>query len=297
MRNISRNIQKQNVTNFVIFRDFSPDTNLETPPSSREELLKYDGDDGSIGITVFVRLRGRKGVYSNSLSCRRYSEDVRCAVDCDGGSFKLEPAGDALIAENLGFIVIGGCGAADEDEEAHPVFVAPGADDRTFRLDPLPVRQCLAIRDAQNPAWARMGPPLRTRLDRDDAVCFAKSYDAAHLKSHPAQTIRHISVLKPAGQQPEDPDWPAFKLAFRAELADGRKVEKEASCAPDNHAYACIADMDRAETYRFYLTRAGANDMMLRDRKGVIARLFGEKLGLDDRLFRLHAAAAADCAR
>lgn len=286
---------KQQVTSFHIFRDFSPDPNLEVPPTSREELVKNDGDNGTVGITAFVRFRNRNGIFSNSLDCRRDNgNSVRCSIECDGGSFKLNPAGVLLIAENNGFVVIGGCGASDEEAEANPVFVTPGVDDKIFRLNPLPVQQCLALRDAQKPAWAKRGSPIRTRFDRDSAVCFSHRYSDTHLARHPSQSVRHLAVLKQPGARPEEPGWPVFKLVFRAELKDGRTLEKEASCSPENYAYTCSVDTG-GDVHNFYLARAGEHDIMLRDRRGILGDLFGAKPGRDDRFFKLHASAAEDC--
>jgi hypothetical protein len=248
---------KQRVTSFHIFRDFSPDPNSEVPPTSRKELIESDGSGVAVNITTFVRFRDRKGVYSNSLNCRRgEGGKVRCGIDCDGGTFNLKTAGKSLIAENNGFVVVGGCGASEDDME-HPEYVSPGVDDKTFRLDPLAVPQCVALRDAQSPAWAKLGPSIRTRLDHAEAVCFTRSYDAGHLASHPAQTVKRAAVIKTEGIRTENSDFPFYKLVFRVELKDGRKFEKETTCAPDNYAYGCTVNMDYDTQRDFYLTRAG----------------------------------------
>ena len=83
-------------------------------------------------------------------------------------------------------MVVGGCGAS-EDEEEQSDNVKPGADDKVFRLDKKPIAECRALEDSRKPAWAALGAPLRERLNRDEAVCFARSYDAAHLAKHPQQ--------------------------------------------------------------------------------------------------------------
>lgn len=286
---------KQRVTSFYLFRDFSPDTSAEAPPLSRDELIAADGSDGNVGVTAYVRFRDRQGLFWNSLSCRRSDDGtVRCGVDCDGGGFKLRAEDQSLLVENEGFVVVGGCGASEDEREREDV-VKPGADDRVFRLDSKPVAACAAVRDAHVPAWAKLGPPLRERLATEQARCFARAYDNAHLARHPQQTVRRIAVLKQEGAKPENPDWPTYELTFQVELKNGRKIEKKTTCAPDSYAYACANDV-RSETQRdFYLTRAGQDHLMLRDRRGALTQLFGVSLGTDDRLFRLQASPASAC--
>ena len=56
---------KQRVTSFHLLRVFTPDTNSEKGPQTRQEMLDAEGGEGGIGLTAYVRLRDRKGVYSN----------------------------------------------------------------------------------------------------------------------------------------------------------------------------------------------------------------------------------------
>jgi hypothetical protein len=283
---------KQRVTSFHILHDFSPDQNTEEEPQSREELIQNDTPDGDIGLTAYVRLRDRKGVYSNYFGCRRGENGVvTCGIDCDGGTFVLRPSGGALLIENQGFVVVGGCGASAEERE-DPVYVRPGADDKTFRVDKQPVAQCTALRDEQKPVWAKLGTPLRQRFAKDGALCLTRSYDAAHLAAHPQQTVKRIAVLRTAGAAGHEP--PQYNLIFRAELKNGRKLEARTNCWPDNYTYACTHDTNLDTVRSFYLTRAG-NDVMLRDRRGNLAALFKDKLGTDDLMFRLAPAPEIAC--
>lgn len=286
---------KQRVTAFHLFRDFTPDPNKETPQEARETLVADDGD-GGIRVTAYVRFRDRPGLFFNGLHCGSSlnGDKVRCGIDCDGGGFFLKGAAKSLLLENQGFVVVGGCGASEEEEENTDV-VKPGADDKVFRLDPLPAAQCRALEDSRKPTWAALGAPLRERLNRDDAVCFSRTYDAAHLKAHPQQTVRRISVLKVKGEKPGADDFPAYKLVFRAELKNGKTVEKETTCAPDQYAYACTRDEAMDTARDFYLTRAGKDHVMLRDRRGVLGKMFDVELGSDDRIFKLQQSPAEAC--
>ena len=150
-----------------------------------------------------------------------------------------------------------------------------------------------ALRDSLKPAYAALGAPLRERFKADD-LCLSRSYDAAHMAAHPKQTVKRIAVLKTRESKLSD-DYPAYKLSFQIELRDGKRIEKKTDCSPDNYAYTCTHDPQLDTQRDFYLTRAGDNEVMLRDKRGVLAKLFDAKLGDDDRLFKLRASPAADC--
>jgi len=285
---------KQRVTNFHIFRDFTPDPNSEMEQETREELIKNDGEHGYVNVTALVRFRDRKGVFSNGLSCRSGDDGkVFCGIDCDGGSFNLRPAGQSLIADNNGFVVVGGCGASEEDQD-HPEFVSPGADDKTFRLDRQPLAQCVALRQAQAPAWAKLGKPLRLRFDKTRATCHARSYDAAYLRAHPQQNVRRIAVLNPPKEEPPKDELPNYQFVFRVETKDGRTFELRSYCAPDAYAYTCTPATGPNDAQEFYLTRAG-DDIMLRDRRGVLAVAMEATFGADDKIFKLQPAPESAC--
>lgn len=286
---------KQQVTNIFLFRDFTVDSNSENPPDDAKSLQDVDGDDGRINLDAYVRLRGRQGVYSNSFSCSKNdSGAVFCGIDCDGGSFTLKTDGDGLGLANQGFVVVGGCGASDEDQK-NSVNVLPGTDDRTFRLTPQPLAACIAMRDARKPAFASQGQPIRARLATSEARCFARSYDAAHLAAHPKQQVRRISIIKPKDDAYKPDDYPVHKLSFRIERRDGKTFEGVAECSPDNYVYACTDPKSPMDTQEFHLARAGEKEIMLRDRRGVFASMLKAGLGADDKSFKLTEADEAAC--
>jgi hypothetical protein len=286
---------KQRVTSFHLARGFSSDLNAEEEPLPPEQLLDADGEYSHVLVTAYVRFRDRPGVFSNGLNCLRGNDgSVRCGVDCDGGSFKLKAAGrDSVLLENEGFVVVGGCGAS-EDEREQEEFVRPGADDRVFRLDKKPVSVCLGERAALAPAWAKLGAPLRARFAARPVVCFNRTYDAAHLAAHPAQYVRRIAVQKDEASK-ADPNQVYYELTFRIEGKDGKKFEKRTTCAPDKYAFACTTDTAMDEQRDFYLTRASSGNMMLRDKHGTLSKLFETQLGADDRFFRLQESAIEAC--
>ena len=286
---------KQRVTSFHLAREFKEDQNLEFDPTPEQEVKNEDGSYGRVNVNAYVRFRDRKGVFTNALSCVKGDDSlVRCAIDCDGGSFNLNSSGQSLLLENNGFVVVGGCGAND-DEYENPEHVSPGADDKAFRLDPKPFAACMAERAAMAPAFAKLGKPLRVRFKENETLCFSRSYDLAHLAAHPKQTIKRIAVLKTRESRP-DPDVWQYNLTFRIETRDGTKFEQIAPCSPDQYALGCQPDGPLDADRSFYLTRAGENEMMLRDRHGLLDKVFRTRLGSDDRMFKLTASPAEACA-
>jgi hypothetical protein len=277
---------RQRVTAITLFRDLTPDDLSEEEPRSGAEIREADGNSGSIAITAMVTMRGQPQPYANTLFCSRdLKGGVRCGVECDGGSFKLRPDKDALIIENDGFILQGGCGDPEQK-----IFLDPKPDDRVFRIEPKPVEFCQQLRDLRRPAYTTTGTPLRVRLSTEQPVCFSREYDAKHLARHPQQTVKRIAVLKAAGK----PD-SVQELTFRVELKNGRKLAKKTTCYASRYAYACTHNPDFDTAQDFFLTRDGGDAIMLRDAKGKLVELFGTKLGSDDRTFRLSASPVAAC--
>ena len=285
---------KQRVTGFHLSREFKSDPYSEYEPMPEAEMKDVDGENGNVIVTAYVRFRDRKGVYSNGLSCHKTDNGkTMSGVDCDGGSFLLRPQGQSLLLENNGFVVVGGCGAS-EDEQENEEHVSPGADDKLFRLDAKPVAACMAERAAMAPAWAKLGTPLRVRFQQQETVCFNRSYDSAHLAGHPEQTVKRIAVLKSKASRP-DPADVTYYLSFLVETRDGRRIERRAHCLAGRYAYECQPDGPLDADRYFYLSRAADNDVFLRDRHGLLGKLFKVKLGSDDKVFRLKQSPAEAC--
>ncbi len=286
---------RQRVTAFHLFRDLDPDQNTEDEPITREEILKSDAESKSFNLSAYVRFRNRKGLFWNVLNCNKLDgKGMRCGIDCDGGNFDAQAQQKNLIVSNNGFILVGGCGASD-DENENRLFFSPGADDKTFRLEPLPVAQCTALRESMKPAFARMGPALRVRFAKEEAACFTRTYDDAHLKQNPQQKVRRIAMLKAAGGKDVHKDAPGYDLTFRIETRDGKKFSQTAKCFPDRYTYTCPVKAEDDTAKDFYVTRAGDNAITIRDRRGKLASFFNTRLGEDDRLFKLEASAENSC--
>ena len=286
---------KQRVTSFHIVREFKDDPNLEVDPMPEQQSKENDGEHGYVGVTAYVRFRDKKGVYANGLTCRRSEGKVFCGVDCDGGSFNLKPSGQSLLLElnEYGFVVVGGCGASEDDRE-NEEYVRPGVDDKVFRLDPKPFAACMAEREAMAPAFAKLGKPLRIRFEENETACFSRSYDTAHLASHPKQTVKRIAVMKTMSSK-KDPNQVHYELSFALETRDGKKFSRKVNCAGDRYAFGCQPDEQSDMDTHFYLTRAGDDGMMLRDKRGLLGKAFKTSLGSDDRMFKLKASPAEAC--
>lgn len=72
---------------------------------------------------------------------------VECVVDCDGGGVTIDklPSGDGLSIslDNDGIAFGGDC------YTTRGIWVRPGADDRVFHLDPVPVEACKTLEKEQ----------------------------------------------------------------------------------------------------------------------------------------------------
>jgi hypothetical protein len=181
---------RQKVTTFHVMRTLGERLEAENwLPNQREEAIKRFREDGETTVSAFVTLRNRKGHLHNSLICDKEAKDgLRCAIECDGGSFRLKRENaKSVLLHNNGFVLEGGCG-----ERTESVFLDPGADDKVFRLDERPLAVCRAEEDRARPIPA--GVPLRERFKEDEAFCFSRDYDAAHLKSNSRQQVASVRV-------------------------------------------------------------------------------------------------------
>jgi hypothetical protein len=289
---------KQTVTQIFLHRDINPDQNTEYEPQTPQQFLEHDGQGTTVFINAYVRFKNRKGTYWNTLTCGKGfdGKTTRCAIDCDGGAFGLVPQQKNLVMTNHGFVLIGGCGASDEENE-NAVTFSPGADDKTFFLEPRPAAQCAALRDAVKPAYAKMGEPLRIRFARAEASCYSRTYDPGHLGANPQQQVRHITLLKKARAKETETDEPGHDLTISVELKNGKRYTQTSKCYPDNYAFGCPAKAEADTVRDFYITRAGDDALTIRDRKGKLSDFFGVKLGAGDRIFKLEKHDPRGCER
>ena len=131
-------------------------------------------------------------------------------------------------------------------------------------------------------------------------ICYARAYDANHLKTHPRQKVRRVEIdfdrKNPDGKTNTSPDH--FELGFGAQLRGSTEwFAGNAICAMKGAAASCYLEADGG---RFTLTASGKSLRMDVDRDGL--RFEGEKDGVefagnlsDDNSFILPPAARALC--
>jgi hypothetical protein len=266
----------QKATSIHVFRSLGHRPESEKwYPGERDEEIKRFRDSGQASVTTFVTFRDRRGNFYNHLTCSKEDRDgVFCAIECDGGSFKLkrENANSTLLTNN-GFVLIGGCG--EEVAEPDMVHFSPGKDDRVFRLETKTSAVCRAEEQKVNAIPA--GKPLRERFTEDEAFCFGRDYDAAHLGSHPQQMVASLRVgrLDPAAEKSPDNAykwwWYNVKLSVSLTLKTGGKVtDTRYTCDPEEGSWGCrresVSDAPSACTDRsISLVRGPDNDIMVRN--------------------------------
>lgn len=93
-------------------------------------------------FTLTAALAGKRGRLTASGECMAPGPEIACTQDCDGGGFGLKRAPDGALLLDLTrygrLRMTRGCGG----EETGGVALTPGADDRTFRLAPIPAGAC-----------------------------------------------------------------------------------------------------------------------------------------------------------
>jgi hypothetical protein len=279
-----------------------------------EAAQLHAGERGqAINVQAFVTFRDRPGYFHNWLMCMGGSTGgVNCFVECGGGTFdmKRESPTTALLY-NHGFIVMGGCGS--EIEEGKEVFFNPGEDDRVFRPETKPVAVCRAEEQKSIPIG--LGRPLREHFKKDEAFCFGRDYDAAHLASHPQQKIsslRAVARLDPASAN----DWrdTVLNLDIAVTLKRGGPARRaQYSCSPLAASWECSLE-SASEGYTacsgrtINLVRGRNDEVMLVNRNSglpieneceaaPVGRPGGPSTSSDDRIFRLSPISVEACLR
>ena len=308
---------RQKVTSFHVMRTLGERPEAENwLPGQRDEAIKMFRADGQASVSAFVTLRNRKGSLHNTLGCNYPEKDgVRCAIDCDGGSFTLrrENAKSVLLTNN-GFVLMGGCG-----ERSESVHLDPGADDKVFRLEERPIAVCRAEEDRARPIPA--GIPLRQRFKEDEAFCLGRDYDAAHLRANPSQQVASIRVGRidlEAEKENDSPSWlDRVRLSVTFTLkSGGEKKTARYNCNPRVANWECSRQIEGERAAQagscadrsVHLQRGAGDDVMLLNRHSglpidnecEIAKSGGQfpenpPTKTDDRSFRLTRMPIAAC--
>ena len=112
-----------------------------------EMLKQYAATNGSFDMRIHVRFRGSKQTWSESLSCRREADYLRCGVECDGGELDIHGRGpDKILIRTgkFGFRVMadGSCGDAGKNDE-NIRYITRKRDDKEFLLWKVSASQCV----------------------------------------------------------------------------------------------------------------------------------------------------------
>jgi hypothetical protein len=266
----------QKVTSLHIFRHLGERPEAEDwRAGQRDEAITQFRKTGLAGVQAFVTFRDRTGYFHNWLECRKETNDgAHCFIECDGGSFDLkrESAGTVLLNNN-GFVLIGVC--FEDVAAGEEIFFSPGKDDKVFRLEAKAAAVCRAEEVKARPI--RPGKPLRKRFQENEAFCFGRDYDTAHLAKHPQQKVTSIRVgrLNP-GEERRDADqkWPdgvKLSVALTLKAAATRRALTYV-CNPREASWQCdaetVPDTDSTcDGNTVHVARGRDDDILLINRK------------------------------
>ncbi|RVD31354.1 hypothetical protein [Mesorhizobium sp. M4B.F.Ca.ET.017.02.2.1] len=291
-------------------------------PVSRpnEEPSTFGGAayDGFLTTTV----RGTKKPEWAAGWCKRQSEDgksgqIHCGMECDRtlASLKVDDKG-RLIVSNVQPDVYLDAGAEEELGTAQYNKQALGSEDDNFRLDPMPAATCKAEFARIDPIDPALGAPLRERLKPDQAFCYGRDYDAAHLKSHPDQVTQSIRVFRgpvelasyaSGGDVANWPDGADIAVSVTTRLKTG-KVTQTYSCQGEADQWRCAASSKMSDfacdvsQKEIFLKRGANGTMMLANPNSALAivdlcsQAADGKTKSDDKVYRLNPMPQSACA-
>ncbi|MDX8433041.1 hypothetical protein RFN25_06295 [Mesorhizobium abyssinicae] len=291
-------------------------------PVSRpnEEPSTFGGAayDGFLTTTV----RGTKKPEWAAGWCNRQSEDgksgpIHCGMECDRtlALLKVDDKG-RLIVSNVQPDVYLDAGAEEELGTAQYNKQALGSEDDNFRLDPMPAATCKAEFARIDPIDPALGAPLRERLQPDQAFCYGRDYDAAHLKSHPDQVTQSIRVFRgpvelasyaSGGDVANWPDGADIAVSVTTRLKTG-KVTQTYSCQGEADQWRCAASSKMSDfacdvsQKEIFLKRGVNGTMMLANPNSALAivdlcsKAADGKTKSDDKVYRLNPMPQSACA-
>jgi hypothetical protein len=137
----------------------------ETPDDP--DYADPDGRDTRVFPTILVERADRPGVAGRSLPCKEVDGRLGCVADEDDGvhfPLRLTPKDGAVIADlsEPGLDLTRPPDLAQLGRPPQEIRLAPGADDRQFRLERRPIAECRERLVASAPDYARDDrPPLR----------------------------------------------------------------------------------------------------------------------------------------
>jgi hypothetical protein len=278
--------------------------------------------DTSYNAFVSTTVRGAKAPQWAGGWCNHESEDgksgpIHCGMDCDRtlASLKVDEKGRLLLSDLSPDIYLD----ADSEEElgtAEYDRQALGKEDDNFRLDPMPAATCKAEFARIDPIDPALGPPLRERLKPDQAFCYGRDYDAAHLSSHPNQLTQSIRVFRgpvelasvaSGGDAANWPDGADIAVSVTTRQKSG-KVTQTYSCQGEADQWRCAASSKMSDfscdiaQKEIFLKRGADGTMMLANPNSSLAivdlcsKAADGKTRSDDKVYRLQLMPQSACA-
>jgi hypothetical protein len=290
------------LSEFYLYKLYRPLHAREEMGPSREDAIAREQKINSsyASLDVVARFRDSPNVYSQSVLCTTYDggKTISCGVECDGGSFAVDPGNRTLKitipADGSGLSLNQSCG--DPDDEGRERWLTGADAGGSFTLERWPMAHCIAAAEDAHPAFAEDPMPLRERVAVSGWRCLKRVYDAAHLKAHPQQEVVAMSVaIKGPVTQTKDDDGgieTALDVTMSFKLRDGETHRSDVGCVADGYQFRCGDDFRlRRRDGESVWAVAGSYD----DPQNPGVRMLGIELGSDDRLFRLNASESADC--
>ncbi|RWC88799.1 MAG: hypothetical protein EOS72_15920 [Mesorhizobium sp.] len=305
---------KQKVARIFFYYGHDPVSRPNEEPSANSDT-SYNG-------FLTTTVRGAKAPEWASGWCNHESEDdksgpIRCGMDCDRtlASLKLDDKGRLILSDLSSDIYLD----PDSEEQlgkAEYVRQALGSEDDNFRLDPMPVATCKAEFARIDPIDPALGPPLRERFKPDQAFCYGRDYDAAHMSSHPDQLTQSIRVFRGSVELAsyasggDVANWPdgadiAVSVTTRRK---GAKVTQTYSCQGEADQWRCAASSKMSDfscdiaQKEIFLKRGANGTIMLANPNSSIAivdlcsKAADGKTKSDDKVYRLQAMPQSACA-
>jgi hypothetical protein len=293
---------KQKLTDFYLYRLFDPNPAKEEVELTRAEAIAFDMKGNNANWTdVIARFSDKPHLYSQSVTCNVYETDsgqMRCGVECDGGSFIANREGSgmqvAFASEYGGLSLNQSCG--EPDDEGSGRWMTAEEAGSGFSLDKAPIAECQAVDRDAHPAFAEDPMPLRERVAVSGWRCLKRQYDKAHMAKHPRQAVTAMAVaLRGAVTVDTSQEgYPQTSLDVRLSFKtrDGKLVSKDVQCGALEYEFVCEGN--------FRLRRRDDTSALLlagefEEEGDPLPRVLDTELGRDDKIFRLDASREADC--
>jgi hypothetical protein len=290
-------------------------------PVSRPNEEPGPGSDTSYNSFMATTVRGAKAPEWVGGWCNKDSEDgtggpIHCGMDCDRtmAALKVDDKGRLIVSAVQPDLYLD-AGSEDELGKAEYDKQALGSEDDGFRLDPMPAATCKAEFARIDPIDPALGPPLRERLKPDQAFCYGRDYDAAHLGSHPDQVTQSIRVFRgpielASFANGDAANWPdsadvTISVTTRQTTA---KVAQTYSCQGEADQWRCAASSKMSDfscdiaQKEIFLRRGANSTMMLANPNSSLpivdlcSKAADGKTASDDKVYRLNPMPQSACA-